>query len=78
MAVRQKMDQILQNDNDYLDCGEFRTDSRPHGVLQNLKNGKIKLVYESKDDIDNDNNPVIVEMDYDNLKELLKDYNLKY
>lgn len=78
MTVRQKMDSILQNDPDYKDCGEYQIDGRAHGVLQNTKNGKIKLVYKSKDDIDDDGNPITKEMEYENLKEMLEDYKLVY
>jgi hypothetical protein len=78
MTVRQKMDSILQNDPDYLDCGEYHIDGRAHGVLQNTKNGKIKVVYKSKDDIDDDGNPITKEMEYKNLKEMLEDYKLVY
>ncbi|RAR46645.1 hypothetical protein [Flavobacterium lacus] len=78
MTVRQKMDSILRNDPDYLDCGEYHIDGRAHGVLQNTKNGKIKVVYKSKDDIDDDGNPITKEMEYKNLKEMLEDYKLVY
>lgn len=78
MTVRQKMDSILQNDPDYIDCGEYHIDGRAHGVLQNTKNGKIKVVYKSKDDIDDDGNPITKEMEYENLKKMLEDYKLVY
>jgi hypothetical protein len=78
MTVRQKMNSILQNEPDYIDCGEYHIDGRTHGVLQNTKNGKIKVVYKSKDDIDSDGNPETKVMEYDNLREMLKDYKLDY
>jgi hypothetical protein len=76
MTVRKKMDQIIQNDPDFKDCGIHHIDGRSHGVLQNMSNGKIKVIYESKDDIDDDGNPCIVESDYDSLKDLFEDYKL--
>ena len=78
MTVRQKMNSILQNEPGYIDCGEYHIDGRAHGVLQNTKNGKIKVVYKSKDDIDNDGNPETKVMEYENLGEMLKDYQLDY
>lgn len=78
MTVRQKMNEILQNSNDYLDCGQYHIDGRDHGILQNTKNTSIKVVYKSKDDIDDNGHPLTKEMDYQNLKEFLEDYNLTY
>jgi hypothetical protein len=76
MTVRQKMDIILQNDPDYLDCGQHHIDGRAHGVLQNKRNGKIKVIYKSKDDIDDYGNPITKEIEYENLKEMLEVYKL--
>lgn len=78
MTVRQKMNEILQNSNDYLDCGQYHIDGRDHGILQNTKNSSIKVVYKSKDDIDDNGHPLTKEMDYKNLKEFLEDYNLTF
>ena len=61
-----------------MDCGLFIIDGRDYGFLQNTKNSSIKVVYKSKDDIDDDGNPLTKEMEYKNLKEFLEDYNLTY
>jgi hypothetical protein len=76
MTVRQKMNEILNNSNDYLDCGQFHIDGRDHGILQNKTNTQIRVVYKSKDDIDDDGHPLTKVMDYKNLKEFLDDYTL--
>jgi hypothetical protein len=78
MTVREKMDQILNSDPDYVDNGEYHIDGRDHGILQSTSSTRIKVVYESKDDIDNAGNPLVVEIEYDNLGELLSDYPLTY
>lgn len=78
MTVREKMNQILQNSTDYIDCGEYHIDGRTHGFLQNTSNGNIKVVNKSKDDIDDEGNPTTQVMDYENLKELLGDYTLNF
>jgi hypothetical protein len=78
MTVREKMNQILQNNSDYIDCGEYHIDGRAHGFLQNTNNGNIKVVYKSKDDIDDDGNPTTQVLDYVNLKALLEDYTLNF
>lgn len=82
MTVREKMDILLEEANvnniELLDCGIFNIDYRQKGFIQNFNDGKIIVVYESKDDIDNEGIPQIVVMPYDNLKELLGDYSLVY
>lgn len=78
MTVREKMDDILNNNPNYQDSGEYRIDGRDHGILQNMNDGSIKIIYKSSDDIDDDGNPVTAEMDYRNLKELLSDFPLSY
>ena len=78
MTIRQKMDRIIQNEPDFIDCGIYHIDGSDHGFLQNTTNGKIKEVYKSENDIDDDGNPTTQEVEYLNLKELLEDFKLGY
>ncbi|WP_079241168.1 hypothetical protein [Chryseobacterium indologenes] len=82
MTVREKMDLILNDaeiDNlQLLDCDIYNLDYRQQGIIQNIGTGQIIVVYESKDDIDNEGIPQIVKMEYQNLKEFLDDYPPTY
>lgn len=78
MTVRQTMDNLLQNNPNLIDCGEFRLDYRPYGFLQDSTKPEITSVYESKDDIDNQGNPITKTMVYNNLKEFLEDFPPTY
>ena len=78
ITVRQKMNEILQNSNDFLDCRQYHIVGRAHRILQNTKNSSIKVVYKPKADIDDNGHPLTKEMDYKNLKEFLEDYHLTF
>lgn len=77
MTVREKMNEILQSGN-YIDCGVFHIDGREKGILQHTNNPTIKVIYKSKDDIDDNGKPLTKEMTYENLREFLEDYSLTY
>lgn len=77
MTVREKMNDILQSGN-YIDCGIFHIDGREKGFLQHTNNPTIKVIYKSKDDIDDNGQPLTIEMTYESLSELLDDYTLTY
>lgn len=78
MTVREKMNDLLGGNPDLIDCGEFNLDFRPHGILQNLRNGNIVTVYKSKDDIDDNGNPITKVMTYENLKDFFDDFPPSY
>ena len=79
--IQTKMDELISQNPNLLDCGVYIYDHRPHGILQDKDSYQIKVVLESKDDIDQENNntPNIFVMDYESLKDMLSnDYELKY
>jgi len=75
MNIRDKMDELLKGGN-YLEVFEGMIDGRQHGILQTKSGMKIIVVYKSKDDIDDHGNPITKVMEYDNLKDLLGDFQL--
>lgn len=78
MTVRQTMNNILANNPILLDSGEFNLDHRPHGIIQNPSDPEILVVYESRDDIDDDGKPLTKVMPYKSLKDFFDDYPPSY
>lgn len=78
MTVRQRMDDILSNNPTLLDSGEFSIDYRHHSIIQNPTDPEIILVYESRDDIDDNDKPVTIVIRYESLKVFFNDYPPNY
>lgn len=72
MTVRSKMDSLMNQNPNYRDLGIFRIDGRKHGYLEDSVTKEVKSVYESKDDIDDDDNPEIKVFDF-NFGDFLSD-----
>lgn len=75
MNVRDKMDELLKG-GDCLEVFEGMIDGRQHGILQTKSGMKIIVVYKSKDDIDDHDEPITKVMEYENLKDFLDDFQL--
>jgi hypothetical protein len=73
-TVTTKMRELLQGGQNLVNCGEFRIDRRAHGFIQNIANGEIMQVHESKDDIDDSGNPNIVVVHYNGLEDFIRDF----
>lgn len=78
MTVRQRMDQIKKSKPSLLDSGEYILDHRPYGILQDTNSSEITVVYESKDDLDENDKPVVKEMIYTDLKDFFVDHPPSY
>lgn len=76
MNIREKMTALLQNNANYIDCGTYQIDGRIHGVLQDKTSLQLQVIYQSKDNHDEQGNHVIKSVTYVNLRELLEDFVL--
>lgn len=78
MTVKETHSDILSKDTNLISAGEYHIDGRAHAIIQDKNSTKIQVVTTSKDDIDENDKPVVKVIPYETLFKFFLDYPVQY